>query len=92
MHVPALTTIPVCATIMLSLAVASAHAEQRDESTQMADYYRSCLRVMLLQAPQAERVCACAAGVYTFAFAKHYSEIEASRVAQDCYPALKNEQ
>jgi hypothetical protein len=58
----------------------------------MADYYRSCLRVMLLEASEAERVCACAAGVYTFAFAKHYGEIEASRVAQDCYPALKNEQ
>ena len=58
----------------------------------MANYYRSCLRVMLIQAPDAERICACAAGVYTFAFAKRFSEIEASRVAQDCYPALKNEQ
>jgi len=92
MHVSAPLTILVSATIILSLAVASAHAERRDESTQMADYYRSCLRVMLLEAREAERVCACAAGVYTFAFAKHYSEIEASRVAQDCYPALKNEQ
>ena len=92
MQVFAPLTIPVSATIMISLAVAFAHAEQRDESTQMADYYRSCLRVMLLEAREAERVCACAAGVYIFAFTKHFSEIDASRVAQDCYPALKNEQ
>ncbi len=63
----------------------------QDISQHMRTYFRGCMAAVPVKGRNAELICACAAGALVFASLKHFSDLEGSAIAQDCYPAFNKQ-
>ena len=78
-------------TLIAPAWLAATPAGAQDISQHMKTYYQACMSSIPVKGSDAELICACAAGVLVFASIKHYSDLEGSAIAQDCYPAFNQQ-
>ena len=82
---------PIATAIIALACLSTTPSRAQDVSQHMKAYFQGCLTAIPVKGRNAELICACAAGALVFASLKHYSDLEGSAIAQDCYPAF-NEQ
>ncbi len=71
--------------------LAATPVSAQDVSQHMKTYFQGCMAAIPVKGRNAELICACAAGALVFASLKHFSDLEGSAIAQDCYPAFNGQ-